>query len=629
MEEGYGVSAQDLVDCGWRNARPIGGDEDYLTMGLAFQKASSEAASAGRDVDSQALKLFAAATSMMLRSSSTNTPFGPVFEGGGRRSALPQDFSKTDLDALGGACQVIDDPWIKARFADIVWLSSKPRDIVYARLACDAYVSIPLEATNWYHGSAECWARAIALCRQLGRGELPRLERMETDLVVKARAVQPEDAAYLRRLAKLLSDGRLGKAHALEVAKLLRASADARMATAEVLQARHFYDSASEWFQSAADDEQRIDCLCAVAETFVREAEARIAADTQGHMVAASFYESAIQAFRRVPKAKRTEREVDRRIAEIHNAMKLAGQQSVDQMVTINSGPTDVTEIAEAARAYVQGKSLGDAIHAFSRVHVDAGRQAHVRQAEELFRSSFFQGMVEVTHLGADGRVVAKRPGITPGDFDSPAYQAALWAEAVKAYVFDMKFAAQALIYPAFDMLLSEHRFLLVDLVELARHSPIVPPNREQLVGKALFFGFEGDFETALHLGVPQVEHLVRWQLSRNGVKTTTLDPDGIETENGLSTLTDLPEFATVFGEDLSFEIRALFCDSFGPNLRNEVAHGLLASGDGNSVESFYAWWLLLKLVFNHFVAAQVRTASTAHDRPTSDEAHVEPKSQV
>jgi hypothetical protein len=38
----------------------------------------------------------------------------------------------------------------------------------------------------------------------------------------------------------------------------------------------------------------------------------------------------------------------------------------------------------------------------------------------------------------------------------------------------------------------------------------------------------------------------------------------------------ELPEIETIFGKDLSFEIKALFCDPFGPNLRNELAHGLL-----------------------------------------------------
>ena len=51
----------------------------------------------------------------------------------------------------------------------------------------------------------------------------------------------------------------------------------------------------------------------------------------------------------------------------------------------------------------------------------------------------------------------------------------------------------------------------------------------------------------------------------------------------------------------MSFEIKALFCDPFGSNLRNEVAHGLLDDGVCWSVYAVYAWWFGLKLVFNTF----------------------------
>jgi hypothetical protein len=84
-------------------------------------------------------------------------------------------------------------------------------------------------------------------------------------------------------------------------------------------------------------------------------------------------------------------------------------------------------------------------------------------------------------------------------------------------------------------------------------------------------------------------------------VKTTTLDSKGIETENALGSLMDLEETEMVFGEDLAFEIRSLFCDPFGPNLRNEVAHGLLDDGACRSTYSVYAWWFGLKLVFNTY----------------------------
>jgi hypothetical protein len=92
---------------------------------------------------------------------------------------------------------------------------------------------------------------------------------------------------------------------------------------------------------------------------------------------------------------------------------------------------------------------------------------------------------------------------------------------------------------------------------------------------------------------------MVRVHLKQAGAQTTNLDKDGIENENGLSTLMDLPKVAAVFGKDLSFEIKTLFCDAFGPNLRNDLAHGLLDEDAFNSPNAIYAWWLGLRLVFN------------------------------
>ena len=154
---------------------------------------------------------------------------------------------------------------------------------------------------------------------------------------------------------------------------------------------------------------------------------------------------------------------------------------------------------------------------------------------------------------------------------------------------------------PAQEVLLLEHRLREVDFVNLARQSPIVPIGRELLFGKALFAGYDRDFITALHILVPQIEHMVRFHLKQAGMKTTTLREDGTETENSLRPLMGLPETETIFGENLSFEIKALFCGPYGPNLRNDLAHGLLDDRACYSLDTIYAWWFGLKLVFNTF----------------------------
>jgi len=94
------------------------------------------------------------------------------------------------------------------------------------------------------------------------------------------------------------------------------------------------------------------------------------------------------------------------------------------------------------------------------------------------------------------------------------------------------------------------------------------------------------------------MEHLVRVHLKQSGATTTNIDKDGIQNENGMSTLMELPETVQVFGKDLAFELNSLFCDAFGPNLRNELAHGLLDEDGFNTPFAIYAWWLALRLTF-------------------------------
>ena len=134
-------------------------------------------------------------------------------------------------------------------------------------------------------------------------------------------------------------------------------------------------------------------------------------------------------------------------------------------------------------------------------------------------------------------------------------------------------------------------------LIQLCKHSPLVPEGREYLLASALWSGFEHDFRNSIHLLAPQVEDLIRTRLKSNGVHTTTIDRDGIENENGLSTLLKHEHAENILGEDLLFELKAVFTESIGGNLRNSVAHGLLDDQSSSANASVYAWWMILRLV--------------------------------
>lgn len=273
-------------------------------------------------------------------------------------------------------------------------------------------------------------------------------------------------------------------------------------------------------------------------------------------------------------------------------------------MGLISTSSIDITELVENAPKAVKGKTPIEALRAFATLH----RGVNVKQLREnalkRLRDHPLQALMSATMLSRDGRVIAKRPGMSLSGTATADDEIGIRAEMIRDFGILIGIIVQGDIWPALEIMLLEHRLSEADFVSLARQSPIVPNGRERLFGKALFFGYDRDFSTALHLLVPQIEHVVRVHLKQAGARTSNLDINGIENENSLSTLMELPEAPKVFGEDLAFEIRSLFCDAFGPNLRNELAHGLIEDEACQSVYAIYAWWLGLRLVFNAYWTA-------------------------
>jgi hypothetical protein len=435
----------------------------------------------------------------------------------------------------------------------------------------------------------------------LKTGAGKRMQEMGATIISAFEAAKAEDGFLALWLADLLATNRLGRDHGVDIARNLESLARSFDAEGDLNRARAFCEASAQWFQQAKDNAQAAAMTVYVAEGWVKEAVARMSSTQPSHMAAASFYENAIQTYRSIPRRERVMHRVDERIAELHRHLNEAGERSLDEMDNITSPARDITELIENAQNAVRDKTAMDALMAFADIYCGA-RVAQIREfAEKMLREHPIQAHISATHMSRDGRVLAKRPGMGFGDTHSDEYQATIWAEMVRHYGMGLGIVVQGGLWPALEIMVLEHRLRESDFVAIAAHSPIVPTGRERLFGKALFAGYEKDFVAALHLLVPQIEHMVRWHLKAAGVKTTTLDQDGIENENGLSTLMDLPEATQIFGEDVSFELKALFCDAFGPNLRNELAHGLLDDEACQSIYAIYAWWFGLRLVFNTF----------------------------
>ncbi|MGQ5524232.1 DUF4209 domain-containing protein [Chitinimonas sp. PSY-7] len=597
--ENLAVSRKDFLESGWEHALQQVPHEGYPSMWQAFSAAALSAIEQGRNEHGKVLWLLADACSMMLSPSSQNQPFKPYAVFSDHRSAIPDDLSQTDITFFSEIVDAVNDSWLKARLADLVWLKGKPRNTTFALIAIDAYKSLPLDKDTWRHGGRDCWPRAINLAKNLRTEATDRLEQMEALIVAAFSSVTRGDGFLGLCLAKLLRSNKLGCKHLTNVAEKLEAFAREFDDEGDLRVAREYFSAAVDWYKATADETKAVEMNVAVAEGWAKEADARSVSDSPSHIVAASFYEKAIQTYRLIPNAYRALHQVNERINELRSHLNDSGEKSLGEMVTVRTDSVDVTKEIENARKLVTGKSVEEALLAFVNLYPGVN-------AEDLRRSTLMRmdqhplsTLFPTTKMSRDGRVIAKRPAMSLDGAAEENDEIAICAEMVHDYAFSINIVVQCQIYPALEVLLLEHRLCEADFVNLARQSPILPKDRAGLFGKALFAGYELDFVTALHLLIPQIEHLVRVYLKQAGAKTTTLDRDGIENENGMSTLMGLPEAEKVFGRNIAFELKSLFCDAFGPNLRNELAHGLLDEDGCKSTFAIYAWWMTLRFTFN------------------------------
>lgn len=572
-------------------------------MWQALSEAAKAAVESGRNSEGRVLWILSDACSMMLRPASLNEPFAPMVVMDGRRSALPEDFLADEVSLLSEIYALIDDEKLKGRISDLVWLLERPRNPEAALAAIDSYRDIPMTTDSWVRDGRECWDRAIQLCIMLRAGAGERLKEIENAFTDRLAQSVITDGYLALWIAELLSKHRLG-GNSVLIAQTLERLAVGFSGANELHRSRDYFDAASDWYRIAKDESKSAEMIVRCAEGWVLEAESRISGASPSHMVAVTFFESAIKKYRSVPNRERPTHRVDEIVNLLRTRLNESGELSLGEMGVIKSEPIDISELVNQARDSVRGKSAVEALRAFSNVYGGANAGKIRKSSKELIEEYPLQALFSATHMSRDGRVIAKRPGADLSDAEN---EDTLWPEMVKHYVMELAIVVQGSVWPALEVLRQEHRLREADLLSLAKESPIVPPGSEILIAKGLFMGYDNDFASALHILVPQVENMIRHHFKRAGAKTTHLDAFGIETENGLNTLMGLADVEEIFGEDFAFEIRALFCDPFGPNLRNELAHGLISHEDCQSVHVVYAWWLILRVVFNTFWSAQNR----------------------
>ena len=218
--EGRALTLEDFVGCGWETILTNRGNIGYSSLWMAFNAASKQAVEDGRDSHGRVLWLLGNVCSLRLEPGSPNEPFKPAFVAPEGRSAIADDFTEAEIELFAKIVDEIDDPWLKARLADVVWLvQQRPRSIKFAEDAIDSYRAVPLNKQTWFRGGHVCWERAVNLARSIGAAAGNRPAEIESSLVTAFYAATNEDQFFGYKLAEILYNNGLGRDQAIKIAE--------------------------------------------------------------------------------------------------------------------------------------------------------------------------------------------------------------------------------------------------------------------------------------------------------------------------------------------------------------------------------------------------------------------------
>ena len=539
--------------------------------------------------------LLAHCCSMYMTIESRNEPFRPRTVLQNSRSFALGDLAKNEVDLIAYVYSEVSNPMLRSRLADIVWILRK--DFKAATAAIDAYCALTIEGETWNTNGRDCVERAGTLCLMLGTGVDDKLAKLKANVLAAFKTAHyPEDGYFSLQLAEVLLRFTHSEDDAEDICNYLEQVAISTIEDRDYEASRQYAELGAKWF-SAQDNEQKKWALIELqARAWSGHANMQIT-DLNNPLAALGFYDQSIKLYRSIPRANRGEY-VENEIVRLKEEYRNAGHLTADNLVPLST-TIDISDMVRAVVSDVSGKPLPDAL--FKMANLTRPKKREFRKsAEESADKQPISSLMSSTGMLSDGRVSGKKPGAMED------YEAHIWHKMLEQYSQEILIMTQGLIIPGLETFMNEHQLTVRDFVHIAQLSPIVPPDRHHIIGKGLHEGYQQDFASAISILIPQLENIIRYYLDKRGTETTTTTPEGTIHYVGMSNLVDKEPIEDIFGEDYVFEFKALFCDSQGSNLRNDLAHGIIDDDRYCSIEAVYAWHIIFKLIFNsYWIAAR------------------------
>jgi hypothetical protein len=577
------ITIDELRSCSWVSIIEQVDEKSCLYYSSLFHSESLKF-----EPDSPEMKSFSllgAICSMMFSTEIGEEVFIPIFSGPNGRSALPQDLTDSHIEVLFQFLDDVNDPELKSRLADVIWVKRKAHRFESAKIAISEYIKSCEILKNINELDAiERLCRAVNLSHEIGSGGSELQKYILSYAEKYAIGIQPQKANGCHyQLYQMLVIKKYG--NQTNLAEKCKDIADNCKLKYNYHLMRLYLNLQHDFLRNTgANDDKLRPIQMRKAESYIYESEIGNSAIAKSH-----FLELAIQAFRQIGSC-------SERVDELHEKLINIQKKIPDEMITFRTNDIDISEIINTAMNSVSGFSFVDALIKLAFID-NLSKESELRaKAQSAIFNHPINHIVQKKFIDAKGKTTGK---VGPLNFNSSLNDDIVAAEIFQHMSIKVNLCVEAKILPALHIINTEHSINLDTILDdIVSNNPFVPNGHEYFFARGLLFGFNRDFVSACLYLVPQIENSIRNIMELYGIVITSkLSSSGVQKEKDLNELLVDKDVINIFGHETIFNLRVIFTEQHGSNIRNLLAHGLLNYEELQSPHGVYCWWLILRLI--------------------------------
>ena len=501
------------------------------------------------------------------------------------RSMRPEDIKGEQSLVLSQIATSIQNAGLRARLADLVWHNHRSCADM-AKCAIDAYrdgLRDVLDGKSKLggdelgvvdHDGLNMLYRACQITYAIGgkQEHLSKLKTLAWDVI--ARSIQNDHYGTFMSACDLALEFSLGKA--ADVAAKVESVVGSGPTDGHVK--RDLWQLAAKGHRLNKSDSDVNRCLTEAAECYVQLADT---AKGDG-ILEPSFLMDAISSMMSIPNTRQRRNELQSRLDGVKGDIP-------DQMGTYST-QVDLSDVAKEAKGKIGNVSLACAIYNFVLLYGTPSPDELRKRAREFAEEFPISNMMPVAMYDDEGNLVAKSSGYSGKDDDG-------LRRIIHTYEqFRRQTQAYGGIDPARVQISFEHSIGEASLFSIVQRSPFIPLEKEGIFLNGFTKFFHGDYISASHILIPQLENSLRYILKLHGQDTSRIKQDATQERIILSTILKNEKLEEILTPSIVYEIDNLFNHRFGPSLRHQFAHGLVSSNACFSPDVIYACWFILRL---------------------------------